>query len=124
MLLLKIMCKCASPITPGCTTCICILMASSVSSVPATLYLMSRQELQSFHMPTSYLIYGTAMALQLAGLDARAAAVVIRAVRNVARNNRSVMVTIHQVRQRGSRGSESSAARLVRICSGILSSVI
>ncbi len=31
-----------------------------------------------------------------AGLDARAAAIVMRAVRNVARNNRAVLVTIHQ----------------------------
>ena len=31
-----------------------------------------------------------------AGLDARAAAIVMRAVRNVARNGRTVMVTIHQ----------------------------
>ena len=30
------------------------------------------------------------------GLDARAAAIVMRAVRNVARNGRTVMVTIHQ----------------------------
>ncbi len=31
-----------------------------------------------------------------AGLDARAASIVMRAVRNVARNGRTVMVTIHQ----------------------------
>ncbi len=31
-----------------------------------------------------------------AGLDARAAAIVMQAVRNVARNGRTVMVTIHQ----------------------------
>ncbi len=30
------------------------------------------------------------------GLDARAASIVMRAVRNVARNGRTVMVTIHQ----------------------------
>lgn len=34
--------------------------------------------------------------IQRAGLDARAAAIVMRAVRNVANGNRTVMVTIHQ----------------------------
>jgi ABC-type multidrug transport system ATPase subunit len=32
----------------------------------------------------------------LAGLDARAAAIVMHSVKNVARNGRTVMVTIHQ----------------------------
>jgi len=31
------------------------------------------------------------------GLDARAAAIVMRAIQNVAKSNRTVMVTIHQV---------------------------
>lgn len=38
------------------------------------------------------------------GLDARAAAIVMQAVRNVARNGRTVMVTIHQVSEGATRG--------------------
>ncbi len=34
--------------------------------------------------------------LTFAGLDARAAAIVMRSVKNVSRNGRTVMVTIHQ----------------------------
>jgi hypothetical protein len=36
------------------------------------------------------------MAMELAGLDARAAAIVMNAIRNVASSGRTVMVTIHQ----------------------------
>jgi hypothetical protein len=44
--------------------------------------------------------FAHAGALLHAGLDARAAAIVMTAVRNLARNGRTVMVTIHRVGRR------------------------